>query len=162
MSPLPLRPNVCMILMNKQGEVLLGERISNPGAWQFPQGGVEPEQTPEESVYRELEEELGIVRSLLRIITKLQATNEYEFRITPPYAINRWRGQSQTFWLVQFLGSDQDIRVETAHQEFMSWRWAPLSTVLTEVEEIRQQGYRAAIQEIQELLRQGSLIDETA
>jgi putative (di)nucleoside polyphosphate hydrolase len=145
---LPYRPNVCILLRNQLGELLLGERLSCPGAWQFPQGGVEIGSSVEDSVYREIEEELGIMRKDVRIVSKLQATHTYDFIKPPTYALNRWRGQTQTFWLVDFLGSDSDITVATEHPEFRAWQWCPIESVLERVEPIRRKGYVAPLEEI--------------
>jgi len=145
---LPYRPNICILLRNHRGELLLGERLNCAGAWQFPQGGVEIEAPIEDSVYREIEEELGIMRKDLRIVAKLQATNTYDFIEPPLYAVNRWRGQTQTFWLVDFLGSDSDITVTTPHPEFRAWQWCPIESILEKVEPIRRAGYVAPLEEI--------------
>ena len=106
---LPLRPNVCMLLYNKKGELFLGERINKRAHWQFPQGGAEKRYSLRENVVRELKEELGIPRRTLGSIRKLAATHEYDWAKIPAYASGKWRGQSQTFWMVEFVGNDSDI-----------------------------------------------------
>ena len=145
---LPLRPNVCMLIFNRDGKLFLGERAGAPGIWQFPQGGVDEGQSLEENVYRELNEELGVSRELLSIRKQLTARHEYNWDNPPGYAIGKWRGQSQTFWVVDFLGSDNDIILDTHTQEFMSWRWAAPGDILTLVEPRRREGYMKALQEL--------------
>lgn len=149
MSNLPYRPNVCMIIFNKEKKVLLGERHGNPGVFQFPQGGVEEDCSLEDNVYRELEEELGIEKKYLRIVKKLSATNQYDFTNPPSYAIGKWQGQTQTFWLVEFLGTETDIKLDTAHPEFMSYIWCSLADVRVRAEQRRVSGYEQALQEIE-------------
>src|SRR4051794_29365539 len=106
MNELPHRPNVCMLVHNAGGRLFLGQRKADPSVWQFPQGGVEPGCTLEENVLRELEEELGAPQKLFIIRRKLNATNTYDFAKTPRYAQGKWRGQAQTFWIVEFKGTD--------------------------------------------------------
>ena len=148
MSNLPYRPNVCMLLFNKDVGLFLGERANEAGIWQFPQGGVEPGSSLEESVLRELYEEAGIDRSKLQIVKKLSATHEYDFAVIPDYARGVWRGQSQTFWLVRFLGEDTDIDLRLHEPEFMNWRWCQLGELEKWVEPRRFNGYRKVLDEV--------------
>ena len=140
-----------MILINHEGKVLLGERYRQDGIWQFPQGGVEPEFSLEENVYRELEEELGLFRPAVEIIKKLQATHRYEWEITPPQFIGKYVGQEQTFWLVR-VNNPESISLESDHKEFQDYRWLEANVVLASVEPIRIQGYQPPLLEVQEFL----------
>ena len=144
---LPLRPNVCMLVLNSEGKLVLGGRQGNPGVWQFPQGGVDESSTVEASVLRELEEELGADRHLFAIIKKLDAVNEYDWEVPPPYGVGRWRGQSQTFWLVRFDGSDSDIDLSRYDEEMMDFRWCSVPEVRALAEAKRLPGYEKAISE---------------
>ena len=153
MTKLPLRPNVCMIILNSENHLLLGERYGEEGIWQFPQGGVEDGGSLEENVYREIEEELGIGRSSVEIIMKLSATHEYDFATPPPYAIGKWRGQSQTFWLVRFSGHDSEINVMGESPEFSSIRWCTPDEVRRLAEPKRKPGYEAPLRELEASLK---------
>ena len=153
MNKLPLRPNVCMLIFNSERKLFLGERHDETGVWQFPQGGAEPEFSLEENVYRELEEELGIRRSSLQIEKKLDSTHEYEFRNPPSYARGKWRGQSQTCWLVRFLGTDAEINLDTAEPEFMSWKWCEVDEVRMLAEPKRLPGYERPLQEFLDFMK---------
>jgi len=152
---LPLRPNVCMLVFNGQHKLFLGERYGEQGLWQFPQGGAEAGFSPEENVLRELEEELGAPGRCFRIIRKLKATNEYEFSEPPEYARGKWRGQSQTFWLVQFCGSDEDLNLNRHEPEFMNWRWCSVEEVMEMAEPKRLPGYLNALKEFENYLKTG-------
>ena len=112
-------------------------------------GGIENGETPEVSVLRELEEELGLKRDKLQICLRCQATNNYEFLDPPGYARGKWRGQAQTFWLVKFLGRDSDINLVQPDQELMAWRWCTPDEVLKVAESKRIPGYRAPVKEFQ-------------
>ena len=154
---LPLRPNVCMVVLNQDGLIFLAERKGETGKWQFPQGGVEPGLTLEENVVKELTEELGAKAELFRIVRKLEATNDYEFLRPPDYAKGRWGGQSQTFWLVEFLGTDADIDLNAHNPEFMAFQWCSSEEVLKKAEPVRLAGYNKALSEIKdELLKRGA------
>lgn len=149
---LPLRPNVCMLVYNKRGEIFIGERLNRRGHWQFPQGGAEPDCTLRQNVVRELREELGIPRRTIKRITKLKATHEYDWKKIPAYAKGRWRGQAQTFWAVEYIGKDSEI--DLAHfdePEFKRWRWASVPMVRKIANRRRLKGYEPALKEFLEL-----------
>lgn len=149
---LPLRPNVCMLVYNRRGELFLGERLNKKGHWQFPQGGAERRYTLRENVVRELKEELGLPRRALGSIKKLKATHEYDWKKIPDYAKGRWRGQAQTFWAVEFTGRDTDIQLDAFEEpEFKQWRWASVAKVRKLADRRRMKGYEAALHEFLEI-----------
>lgn len=151
---LPLRPNVCMLVYNSKGKLLLGERLKTRGHWQFPQGGVEPDLSLRGNVKREIREELGIQPKHIGKLTKLKASHSYEWEKPPSYAKGRWRGQEQSFWLVEFLGTDKDIDLESFEEpEFSSWRWCAPRTVRKVAAPRRLAGYEAALAEFEEFWR---------
>lgn len=151
---LPLRPNVCMLVYNSKGQLFLGERKSTRGHWQFPQGGAEPEFSLRENVKREIQEELGLEQSSVGKLLKLRSTHEYDWHKPPPYAKGRWRGQAQTFWLVEFVGRNSDITLD-AHDEpeFSAWRWCAPRTVRRLAAPHRLAGYEGALQEFEAFWR---------
>jgi putative (di)nucleoside polyphosphate hydrolase len=151
---LPLRPNVCLLILNKERNLFLGQRSGASAVWQFPQGGVE-HGSLEENALREAHEEMGVDLNLLRVLQKLSATHEYDFANPPEYARGVWRGQSQTFWLLEFLGVDADIKLDRFEPEFSSFAWCPPAEVLGRVEERRRKGYEAPLREVVGLLEQG-------
>ncbi len=153
MNKLPYRPNVCMIIINKYNKFFLGKRAGQEDIWQFPQGGIEEGYTPEENVYKELEEELGAPKNLFDIVSPLKATNQYDFSITPPYAVGKWRGQSQSFWLVRFNGSDSDINLSRFEPEFSDYQWVNFEEIEGIVEQKRVPGYKNPLKEVCEILK---------
>ena len=126
---------------------LLGQRLGEPAIWQFPQGGVESSDALEDAVYRELEEELGAKCDNFKICARLRHTHRYDFKTPPDYAIGRFRGQEQTFWLVEFLASDDQITLQSAHPEFMNFRWCSLEEVQQWADPVRITGYEGALNE---------------
>ena len=121
---LPYRPCVGMMVVNADGKVFVGRRIDTPGnAWQMPQGGIDEGEDPEEAALRELDEEIGSRN--MRIIDRTSDWLTYDL---PQEMIgNIWgglyRGQKQLWFLMQFLGTDQEINIQTRHPEFSAWKW---------------------------------------
>lgn len=145
---LPLRPNVCMLVYNSRGQLFLGERLNKKGHWQFPQGGAERAYSLRENVVRELKEELGIPRRTIVSIRKLKATHKYDWAKIPGYAKGKWRGQSQSFWMVEYLGKNAEIKLDAHDQpEFRRWRWASVATVRKLADSRRLAGYEGALEE---------------
>jgi putative (di)nucleoside polyphosphate hydrolase len=120
--------------------------------WQFPQGGVEAGTSLEENALREAQEELGVDGSLLRVLKLLKSTHEYEFSNIPHYAVGKWRGQSQRFFLLEFLGSDSDINLNLFSPEFEAFRWCTSSQVRELAEKKRLPGYAQPLQEVEQFL----------
>lgn len=148
-----LRPNVCLLIFNRKGKLFLGERLGQPGHWQFPQGGVEPGASLRVNVLRELREETGIKKEQTGAITKLRARYSYLWKRIPKYAKDRWIGQKQSFWLVEFIGRDSDIDLTSVSEpEFMSWRWCAPRTVRKLAAPERLAGYEDALEEFVALM----------
>lgn len=143
-----LRPNVCLLVYNSKGQLFLGERLGKRGHWQFPQGGVERGRSIKGNVLKELQEEIGVTKQSIGAVTRLCATNQYLWRTVPDYAVGKWVGQSQTFWLVEFRGEDSEIDLTTTDDpEFRSWRWCSVTSVRRIAAKERRKGYEAALRE---------------
>jgi putative (di)nucleoside polyphosphate hydrolase len=121
------RPAVGVMLLNRAGKAFVGQRLdSTLEAWQLPQGGLDPGETPEQGAYRELEEETGIARDKIEIVARCPTELYYDL---PEDLIGKvwkepWRGQRQTWFLARFLGEDEDVDIATAEPEFRAWKWA--------------------------------------
>jgi putative (di)nucleoside polyphosphate hydrolase len=114
-----LKANVAAILRNSEGKILICERINIPGAWQFPQGGVDDGESLEEALTRELWEEIGIHAGDFRVVEK-RGGYTYVF---PSGRKKGHDGKDQTYFLCDFLAGDSVIQVETEHPEFRRWKW---------------------------------------
>jgi putative (di)nucleoside polyphosphate hydrolase len=111
--------NVAGILRNRDGKILICERASIRGAWQFPQGGVDEGETPEQALVRELWEEISLDPGDFRIVRKQDG-----YRYLFPSGKKRGHdGKDQTYFLCDFLAEDSKINVETDHPEFRAWKW---------------------------------------
>jgi len=123
---LPYRPNVGAILRRHDNLVLMCERLAPRGIWQFPQGGIDPGESPVDTLWRELTEELGLVRPEERceLVGQGPAVN-YDFPAdyADPIA-RRYRGQNQTLFLLDFHGTDDDFDLQLhVAPEFASFGW---------------------------------------
>jgi putative (di)nucleoside polyphosphate hydrolase len=135
------------VIINDKGLVLALERAAIKGAWQLPQGGLKKGEEPLDAAYREIEEETGIVREDLELLSKSLAPLVYEL---PPEARSEktGRGQVQYWFLFRFRGNDGSINVERGG-EFRAWRWLPFPELIASTVEFRRPVYR----KLEELFR---------
>lgn len=121
------RPAAGIMLVNREGKVWVGQRLdSKLEAWQMPQGGLDEGEDAEEGALRELEEETGIRRDLVEIVARCPRELTYDLPEDLVGVVwkEKWRGQRQTWFLARFLGTDEDVNLQTAHPEFRAWRWS--------------------------------------
>ncbi len=124
-------------------------------AWQFPQGGIHTDETPEEALYRELAEEVGL---LPEHVTVMGATRGWLRYKLPERCIRRHSrpvciGQKQVWYLLRLEGQDQDVCLDrTGHPEFDGWRWVDYWHPLQEVVTFKRRVYECALQELAPLL----------
>jgi putative (di)nucleoside polyphosphate hydrolase len=126
-ASLPYRPCVGVMLLNRAGQVFVGQRLDTTlEAWQMPQGGIDPGEEPLATAIRELGEETGIAPDHVELIA--EAPGEFHYDLPPELVGKVWkgryRGQVQRWFLFRFLGTDADVRIDTEHPEFRAWRWA--------------------------------------
>src|SRR5688572_12521661 len=125
---LPYRPCAGVMALNKEGLVFVGKRISGAEAWQMPQGGIDPGESPEQAARRELAEETGIVKAELVAETKGWLDYKLPPELIPTLWGGRYGGQRQKWFLLRFEGEDSDVNIRTLHPEFSEWRWAEART----------------------------------
>ena len=116
---------VGIFLLNRDRQVFVGQRLDTPvDAWQMPQGGIDPGETPAEAGLREMREEIGTDRA--RLLAESRVWRAYD--LPPDLARRLWggryRGQTQKWLAFAFEGEDSDIRLDSPHPEFSAWRWA--------------------------------------
>ncbi len=149
------RRSVGILLLNEVGAVFVGQRIdATQEAWQMPQGGIDPGETPRVAVLRELEEETGIRPDLVTILAESRAWLRYDLpeRIADKVWKGRYRGQEQRWFAARFLGREADINIETAHPEFRAWRWAPPHELPAYIVPFKRALYEAVLAEFRDLL----------
>ncbi len=143
MTDLPYRPCVGVVLANAAGRVFAGERIDTPGAWQMPQGGIDNGESPETAALRELEEETGVAAALVRVEAEHPDWIAYDL---PDHLIGKvwggnYRGQTQKWFLLRFLGQDSDVDITRHHKEFARWRWSSPDEVLSDIVPFKREVY---------------------
>lgn len=121
----PYRPAVGIMLLDQTGRVFVGQRRDTTlEAWQMPQGGIDPGETPEAAAWRELGEEVGTNDADLLAT----ATRWLDYDLPSDLQVKLWggrfRGQRQLWFAMRFRGRDTDIAIDTAEPEFRAWRWA--------------------------------------
>lgn len=143
------RPNVGIILANQSGQVLWARRIGQD-AWQFPQGGINGKETPEQALYRELEEEIGLSQDSVKIVACTQGWLRYKL----PQRLLRqggssFVGQKQKWFLLKMLTTDDTVQVnQSKSPEFDLWRWVSYWYPLGQVVSFKRDVYRRAMKEL--------------
>jgi putative (di)nucleoside polyphosphate hydrolase len=144
------RPNVGIILVNHRNDVFWGKRIREH-SWQFPQGGIKRGETPEQAMYRELHEEVGLMPEHVRIIGRTRDWLRYE--VPEQWVRREWRGhyrgQKQIWYLLRLIGKDNDVSLRASgHPEFDAWRWHEFWIPLDTVIEFKRGVYEQALTEL--------------
>ena len=141
-NELPLRLGVGIIVLNKENKVFVGKRRDNPtNKWQMPQGGVDHGENLVNAMKRELKEETSI-RSI-EILKELEGWTEYEL---PNYLLGKiwrgkYRGQKQKWFIVRFLGRDEEINLKTTHPEFIEWQWLDIENLPSVIVHFKKKVY---------------------
>lgn len=148
------RPNVGIVLLNPKNQVFWGKRIRTH-SWQFPQGGIDRGETPEQAMYRELHEEVGLQPAHVRVVARTRDWLRYEVpdRYIRRDARGHYKGQKQIWFLLQLLGYDWDLNLRaTNHPEFDAWRWNYYWVPLDVVVEFKRAVYEMALTELARFL----------
>lgn len=153
------RPNVGIILLNQKNQVFWGKRI-HTHSWQFPQGGIDKGETPEQAMYRELHEEIGLKPEHVRIVARTRDWLRYEVpdRFLRRDARGHYKGQKQIWYLLQLLTGDWLLNLRaTNHPEFDAWRWNDYWVPLDVVIEFKRGVYEMALTELAHYLPRGAV-----
>ncbi len=151
------RPNVAIVIVNHRNQVFWGKRIREH-SWQFPQGGINLGESPEEAMFRELHEEVGLRPDHVRILGRTRDWLRYE---VPSTWIKRewrgnYRGQKQIWYLLRLVGRDSDLNLRAdTRPEFDAWRWNDYWVDLDAVIEFKRDVYKRALNELEHYLHHG-------
>lgn len=148
------RPNVGIVLINQKNQVFWGKRIRTH-SWQFPQGGIDRGETPEQAMFRELHEEIGLEPRHVSIVARTRDWLRYEVpdRYIRRDARGHYRGQKQIWFLLLLQGNDWDLNLRaTDHPEFDAWRWNDYWVPLDAVIEFKRGVYEMALTELARFL----------
>ena len=157
------RKNVGIIVCNHRCQVLWARRVRHDG-WQFPQGGVKPDESAQEAAFRELQEEIGLAADDVHLIG---ATDEW-LRYEVPYAAKprttklrlyrrprQFRGQKQRWFLFRLLARESSVRLDfSSTPEFDQWRWVDYWYPPEQIVDFKKGVYQKALTELEPLMHQ--------
>ncbi|MDK9560275.1 RNA pyrophosphohydrolase [Gallibacterium anatis] len=148
------RPNVGIVICNQKGQVFWAKRY-NQNSWQFPQGGINPKETPEQAMYRELYEEVGLTANDVKIIYSSKHWLRYKLpkrlirHDSRPVCI----GQKQRWFLLQLVSSEKNINMNVGSSpEFDGWRWVSFWYPVRQVVSFKRDVYRKIMKEFSAIL----------
>lgn len=152
------RPNVGIIIINQKNQVFWGKRVREH-SWQFPQGGIKQGETPEQAMFRELAEEVGLLPQHVEIVGRTRDWMKYD--VPTNWVRREWRGtykgQKQIWFMLRLTGKDSDVCLrKTTHPEFDAWRWNEYWSPLDAVIDFKRGVYEAALVELARLIGQHS------
>ncbi|MDP2833736.1 MAG: RNA pyrophosphohydrolase [Pseudomonadota bacterium] len=148
------RPNVGIVICNTRNEVFWGKRVRQ-NSWQFPQGGIKHGESPEQAMFRELMEEVGLAPEHVRILGRTRDWMRYD--VPRDWVKREWRGhyrgQKQIWYLLRLVGRECDVSLRaSSHPEFDAWRWCDYWAPAEAVVEFKQEIYRLALGELERFL----------
>ena len=150
---LPLRRGVGIVVLNKKNKVFVAKRIDNSkDFWQMPQGGVDKGEDFLTAAYRELEEETSIRN--VELIQEIDGMTTYEL---PNHLLGiiwkgKYKGQNQKWFLMRFLGNDNEININTTKPEFLEWKWIDPNNITDVVVDFKLQVYKDLKEKINEII----------
>ena len=152
-SKLPLRKGVGIVLLNNKNKVFVAKRIDNPkNFWQMPQGGVDGSENYYEAALRELKEETSVAS--VELIQEIDKKLTY---ILPYHLIGiiwkgRFKGQTQKWFVMRFIGNESEININTKNPEFLDWKWIDLEDLTKIAVNFKFDVYKNLKQEVSKIL----------
>ena len=147
---LPLRIGVGIALLNHENNIFVGKRIDNPAnSWQMPQGGVDKNEDLLQAAKRELEEETSI--KTVKIIKELNEWQTYDLpkNLLGKLWEGKYRGQKQKWFIMKFLGKNNEINIKTERPEFLDWKWIKPSDLPTVAVDFKLNIYKKMAKELE-------------
>ena len=150
---LPFRSGVGIVVLNKDNKVFVAKRIDNPkNFWQMPQGGIVEGEDYYEAALRELKEETSVVS--VELIQEIEKKLTY---ILPDNLIGiiwkgKYKGQKQKWFLMRYLGEDNEINIKTKNPEFLEWKWVDLNQITELVVDFKLNVYLEVQEKVKKIL----------
>ena len=150
---LPLRLGVGIVLLNSDNKVFVGKRIDNPvNFWQLPQGGVDKNEGLLCAAKRELKEETGV--ESVKLIKEIDNWLAYELpnNLLGKIWKGKYRGQKQKWFIMKFVGNEEEINIKTKNAEFKEWKWINVNQLINVVVSFKLNVYKSIVKELNILL----------
>jgi len=150
---LPLRIGVGIVVLNKNNKIFVAKRIDNPkDFWQMPQGGVDPNESYLDAAFRELYEETNIKK--IELIKEVEEFTTYEL---PDHLLGiiwkgKFKGQKQKWFIMRFVGKEDEINIKTKKPEFLDWKWVDINEITKFVVDFKLEVYKKIQNEIKKIL----------
>jgi putative (di)nucleoside polyphosphate hydrolase len=150
---LPYRSGVGIVVLNKNNKVFVARRIDNPkNFWQMPQGGVDKNEDFLTAAFRELDEETSI--KSVELIKELDGFITYNL---PDHLLGiiwkgKYKGQTQKWFVMRFIGEDSEININTKHPEFLEWKWVELSEITKLVVNFKLDLYQEVQRKVEKII----------
>ena len=150
---LPLRIGVGIVVLNKNNKIFVAKRIDNPkDFWQMPQGGVDQNESYLDAAYRELYEETNIKE--IELIKEVEEFTTYEL---PDHLLGiiwkgKIKGQKQKWFIMRFVGNEDEINIKTKKPEFLDWKWIDVNEITKKVVDFKYEVYKKVKKEVEKIL----------
>ena len=148
-----MRSGVGIILLNNENQVFVGKRKDNPGdKWQMPQGGVDINENYLDAAKRELEEETSI--KSIELIKELDGWLKYNLpeNLLGKIWKGKYSGQKQKWFIMKFLGEDEEINIKTKYPEFLEWKWIDIDEITSEAVNFKLNIYKEVKVQIKKII----------
>lgn len=150
---LPYRPNVGILLLNREGLIFAGRRVDQTvESWQMPQGGIDEGETPLIAALREMKEETGTDKAVVIRENDRWLTYDLPDHLIGVALHGKFRGQKQKWVALRFTGLDSDIAIHTAEPEFDQWKWVAAEALLDLIVPFKRDIYREVFVDFADLL----------
>ena len=150
---LPLRKGVGVALINNNNQIFVAKRIDNPNDfWQIPQGGIDKGENPMEAALRELKEETSI-----KSVKLIRQINDEITYYLPDSLLGiiwkgKYKGQTQKWFIMRFIGNDKEINLKTKYPEFLEWKWTDIESITEKVVDFKLHVYEKIKKELKILV----------
>ena len=152
-SNLPLRKGVGVALLNNNNQIFVAKRIDNPNdIWQMPQGGIDKNEKPLDAAFRELREETSIKN--VELIKEVNSETTYHLpdRLLGIIWRGKYKGQTQKWFIMRFLGDEKEINLKTKNPEFLEWKWIDIDKITEKVVDFKLHVYEKIKTELEDLV----------
>ena len=152
-SNLPLRKGVGVALLNNNNQIFVAKRIDNPNDfWQMPQGGIDKNEKPLDAAFRELREETSIKN--VELIKEVNSETTYHLpdRLLGIIWRGKYKGQTQKWFIMRFLGDEKEINLKTKNPEFLEWKWIDIDKITEKVVDFKLHVYEKIKTELEDLV----------